>query len=121
MRLSSCRPFGKARLPFRERLAVAANDNSALHHRDLSILALIPADNGLTKIAKKAKPMSIAAALGVAISLFIGPVVFSCLMLGVWNAALDSSGGKHDRGVYDVGNQGGGFAGQAARSQAQHG
>jgi hypothetical protein len=121
MRLSSCRPFAKARFPFRERLAVPANDNSALHHRDLSILALIPTDAGLTKIAKKAEPMSIAAVLGIAISLFIGPVVFSCLMLGIWNAALDSNGGKHDRGGYDVGNQGGGFAGQAEGSQAQHG
>ncbi|CDX61969.1 hypothetical protein MPL3365_70188 [Mesorhizobium plurifarium] len=119
MRLSSCRPFAEARLAFRERLAVAANDNSALHHRDLSILALIPADDGLTKIAKKAKPMSIAAALGIAISLFIGPVVFSCLMLGIWNAALDSEGGKHAH--HDVGNQGDGFAGEAEGSQAQHG
>ncbi|MBZ9986697.1 hypothetical protein LB572_06255 [Mesorhizobium sp. BH1-1-5] len=121
MWMSSCEPFAEVRLPLRERLLVAANDNSALHHHDLSILDLIPADDRLTKIAAKAEPISIAAAVGIAISLFIGPVVFSCLMLGVWSAALDSNGGKHDRGVYDVGNQGGGFARQAEGSQAQHG
>jgi hypothetical protein len=119
--MSSCGPFAEARLPSRERLAMAANDNSALHRRDLSILDLIPADEGLAKIAAKSERMSIAAAVGIAISLFIGPVVFSCLMLGVWNAALDSNGDNDDRNVHDVGDQGGGFAGQAESSQPQHG
>ncbi|MEI9406580.1 hypothetical protein [Mesorhizobium argentiipisi] len=119
MRMSSREPFRQALLPFRERLEVAANDNGALHHRDLSIL--VPADDGLARTAVKAERMGIAAAVGIAISLFIGPVVFTCLMLGVWNAALDSNGDKHDRDFQDPGNQGGGFARQAEGSQPQHG
>ncbi|MDG4876981.1 hypothetical protein P9273_17960 [Mesorhizobium sp. WSM4935] len=121
MRISAREPFAKARLPSRERLAMSANDNSALHQRDLSMLDLIPADERPAKIATKSERMSIAAALCIAISLFIGPVVFSCLMLGVWNAALDSNGDNDDRNVHDVGNQGGGSARQAESSQAQHG
>ncbi|WP_141246157.1 hypothetical protein [Mesorhizobium sp. WSM3859] len=117
MRLSD--PFGERQFLFRERFEAAANDNSALHHRNLSLLSFIPADGGPAKKAAKAERMSIAAAAGMAIGLFIGPVVFSCLMLGVWNAALDSKGAKHDH--YVVGNQGGGFAGQAESSQSQHG
>ncbi|RWL45467.1 MAG: hypothetical protein EOR61_19740 [Mesorhizobium sp.] len=117
MRLSSCEPFPGRRFHFRERSP--ANDNSALHHRDLSMLNLIPPGGGLTKTAGKAERMSIAAAVGIALGLFIGPVVFSCLMLGIWNAVLDSNGGKHDH--HDVGNQGVGSAGQAESSQAQHG
>ncbi|AZO06448.1 MULTISPECIES: hypothetical protein [unclassified Mesorhizobium] len=115
MRLSACEPFGENRFLFRERLF--ANGNGALHHRDLSLLSLIPAYSGPAKIAAKADRMSIAAAVGMAIGLFIGPV--SCLMLGIWNAALNSNGGKHDH--YDVGNQGIGFAGKAQSSRAQHG
>ncbi|RWB75421.1 MAG: hypothetical protein EOQ50_14145 [Mesorhizobium sp.] len=117
MRLSACEPFGEQQFLFRERLP--ANDNSALDHRNLSLLSLIPADSGPTKIAAKAERMSVAAAMGIAIGLFIGPVVFSCLMLGIWNAALNSNGGKHDH--HDVGNQGVGFAGKAEGRQAQHG
>ncbi|TIV39763.1 MULTISPECIES: hypothetical protein [unclassified Mesorhizobium] len=115
MRLSACEPFGEQQFLFRERLP--ANDNSALDHRNLSLLSLIPADDGPAKIAAKAERMSIAAAVGMAIGLFIGPV--SCLMLGIRNGALDNEGGKHDH--HDVGNQGGGFAGQAEGGQAQHG
>ncbi|WP_292509321.1 hypothetical protein [Mesorhizobium sp.] len=117
MRLSCCEPFAGHQFVFRERLP--ANDNSALHHRDLSLLSLIRADGGPAKIAAQAERMSIAAAVGMAIGLFIGPVVFSCLMLGLWNAALNNEGGKHDH--HDVGNQSGGFAGQAESRQAQHG
>ncbi|MBZ9816518.1 hypothetical protein [Mesorhizobium sp. CA7] len=120
MRMSAREPFGEQQLPFRERWEMpptAVNDNSALQHGDLSIV--VPADDGLAKVTAKAERMGIAAA--VAIGLFIGPVVFTCLMLSVWNAALDSNGGKHDRDVQDPGNQGGGLARQAEGSQAQHG
>ncbi|CDX31122.1 hypothetical protein MPLA_1430006 [Mesorhizobium sp. ORS 3359] len=72
MRLSSCEPFAEHQFLFRERLP--ANDNCALHHRDLSLLSLIPADCGPAKVAAKAERMSIAAAVGMAIGLFIGPV-----------------------------------------------
>ncbi|TPI12672.1 hypothetical protein FJW06_15890 [Mesorhizobium sp. B4-1-3] len=116
MRMSTREP-SEQQLLFRQPFEMPANDNSAL--RDLSILDLIPADDGLTGIAAKAERMGIAAAVGIAVSLFIGPVVFTCLMLSVWNAALDSNGGKHDH--HDVGNQGGGFARQVEASQAQHG
>jgi hypothetical protein len=119
MRMSSRDPFAGQQLLFREPFEMPANDNGALHRRDLSILDLIPADGGFPKTAAKAERMGIAAAVGVAASLFIGPVVFTCLMLGVWNAALDSNGGKHDH--HGLGNQGGGFARQAAGSQSQHG
>ncbi|RVD56130.1 hypothetical protein EN828_23680 [Mesorhizobium sp. M2D.F.Ca.ET.185.01.1.1] len=117
MSMSSREPFGEQQFLFRAPLELPANDNGAL--RDLSILD--PPDDGLTKIAAKAERMGLAVAVGIAASLFIGPVVFTCLMLGVWNAALDSNGGKYDGDVGDVGNQGGGFAGQAQGSQAQHG
>ena len=117
MRLSD--PFGEQQFHFRAPFEAAANDNCALHHRNLSLLSFIPADGGAAKIVAMAERTSIAAAVGMAIGLFIGPVAFSCLMLGVWNAALDSKGSKHDH--HDVGNQGGGFAGQAESSQAQHG
>ncbi|WP_176477067.1 hypothetical protein [Mesorhizobium sp. WSM4313] len=120
MRMSAREPFAEQQLPFRERWEMpptAVNDNSALQHGDLS--NLVPADDGLARITAKAERMGIAAA--VAIGLFIGPVVFTCLMLSVWNAALDSNGGKHDRDFQDPGNQGGGLARQAAGSQAQHG
>ncbi|WP_201415648.1 hypothetical protein [Mesorhizobium sp. J8] len=117
--MSSRDPFAGQQLLFREPFEMPANDNGAFHRRDLSLLDLIPADDGLPKISGKAERMGIAAAVGVAISLFIGPVVFTCLMLGVWNAALEKNGGKHDH--HDFGNQGGGFAGQAETSQSQHG
>src|ERR1044072_4656041 len=102
MRMSSCESFPEARLPLRERFEMAANDNSALNHRDPSILNLVPADDGLAKIAAKAERMGVAVAVGIAISLC--PAVFTCLMPGVWNAALDSNGGKHDRDFQDPGN-----------------
>lgn len=121
MRMSSREPFPEQPFLFRERYDLTANDNSALHHRDLSVVNLVPPDDGLTKIAAKTERMGIAVAVAIVVSLFIGPVVFTCLMLGVWNAALDSDGDNHDRNVHDIGNPGGGFAREAEGRQPQHG
>jgi hypothetical protein len=109
MRLSPRKPFGKQQFRVRAPLDTAANDNRAPRDRNLSLL--IEADGGLARIAAKAERMSIAAAVAMAIGLFIGPVVFSCLMLAICNAALNNNGANHDH--HDVGNQAGGPAGQA--------
>ncbi|MDX8534781.1 hypothetical protein RFM41_26545 [Mesorhizobium sp. VK25A] len=84
--MSSSEPFPEQQFLFREPFEVPANDNGAL--RDLSMLNPIPADDELAKVAAKAERMGFAVAVGIAIGLFIGPVVFTCLMLGIWNAAV---------------------------------